>query len=157
MESLSSALAGFQMSMLPTVEAYWIENPQFAPPPERLKQFRESLPPEQPPQEGDRSQPKKPKSKRVQVGWIEHRWGNKSREKQSLSIYYCYMASEWELYGEGSKTRCKRQRIYLQVHQCHEITSMVHQKRPYTEILQRIGETKRISDKPHHTKEEEWG
>ena len=130
MESISETLQGFQASLLPEVERYWVENPRFA------------YTPEQPPQVA--------KPKRVQVGWIEERWGNKQREKQSLSLYYCYYASEWELNGEGST---KKQRIYLQAHQCQEISAMVHHKRPYTEILEAIGRTKRHSDRPHHMQE----
>lgn len=128
MEQVSAVLAGFQQTLLPDVEAFWIENPRFGPQPT----------------------PEQPKRKRYQVGWIEQRWGNKNREKQSLSLYYCYYASEWELHGEGSKTSRKKQRLYLQAHQCQEICRMVHQQCPYTEILEAIGRTKRHSDRPHH-------
>ena len=130
MQAVSSVLAGYQESLLPEVERYWLSNYPYRPEPT----------PER-------------KPKRYQTGWIEERWGNKSREKQSLSLYYCYYASEWELHGEGSKTSRKKQRIYLQTHQCHEIGRMVREKHPCTEILAVIARTKHHRSKPHHTQE----
>ena len=128
MQAVSSVLAGYQESLLPEVDRYWLSNrPEPTPEP--------------------------PKRKRYQVGSIEHRWGNKNRKKPSLSLYYCYYASEHELHGEGSTANRKKQRIYLQTHQCHEIGKMVREKRPYTEILQAIARTKHHRSKPHHTQE----
>lgn len=152
MQQIDTVLRGLQAAIIPEIEAYWIENPV---PADKIARVTHSgwitttdgqhlnplhYTPEQP-------------RKRIQVGWIEERWGNKNREKQSLSLYYCYYASEWELHGEGSKSGRKKQRIYLQTHQCQEIGQMVREKRPYNEILEAIGRTKRHSDKPHHTQE----
>ena len=157
MESIARGLAGFQQSLLPDVAAYWLENPRFAPRPveDVLGQVLESTPEQElaTPEQQPESQP--PKSKRVPTGWIEERWGNKSREKKSLSLYYCCYLSEWEVNGEGSKKRTIKSRIYLQAHQCRVIGAMVRDKRPYTEILQAIGRTK-IDQPLHRTPQRDW-
>ncbi len=148
MEALSTALKGLQLTLVPEIEAYWLENQRLSSTSDsqngstattylREKKFT----PEQKPQ------------RREQVGWIEERWGNKSRRKPAVSLYYCYYASEWELTGEGSRQHNRKQRIYLQCHQCQDITRMVREKRPYTDILKAIGNSKRHTAKPHHTKE----
>ncbi|MDX2241384.1 MAG: hypothetical protein NW224_11930 [Leptolyngbyaceae cyanobacterium bins.302] len=143
MQAVKETLAGWQQSLFSDIEAYWLENP----PPQELTRQQGTI------VKKPKFAPEPTKRKRVQVGWIETRYGNKSRETQYLSLYYCCYLSEREIYGSGQGR--KKHRVYLQAHQCNEISLMVRNKQPYTEILKRIGETKRHSDRLHHTKE--WG
>jgi hypothetical protein len=175
MEGVSQILADFQQSLLPEVEAHWLEHERTS---EQKFQVGDQVRLRQgrfyhqrvtsdvgevgycnggrcrvlcgrgdrgdwyPEDALERITPEQPKQKRVQVGWIEERWGNKNRKRQSLSLYYCCYLSEYELHGEGDRRRCKKERTNLQSHQCQEISAMVQAKRPYTEILDRIRKTK---------------
>lgn len=165
MQQLSSVLAGFQQSLLPEVEAYWCENrgnPEYLSPDKReIEEFWLKHPPapellrQEVPQRRNTPEPK-PTRKRVQVGWIEERKANPKREHPTTCYYYCCYLSEQEVYGCGSTKRTKKQKVYVQVHIMSEVSCMVRDKRPYTEILKFISErqTKNVF---HHTKEREWG
>ncbi|HEY9907892.1 MAG TPA: hypothetical protein V6D18_09860 [Thermosynechococcaceae cyanobacterium] len=63
-------------------------------------------------------------------GWIEERWGNKARKRQSLSLYYC-----WEESVEGER---RRYRSYIPANQCQQIAEMVRAGKPCGEIAATI-------------------
>lgn len=137
METVSTVLAGFQQSLLPNVEAYWLRNPSDAPEPE--------------PDIGDEvgrlmdcySTPEQPKlrKQRVQVGWIEERRANPKRERPTTCYYFCWNEKNEE--GQWRKLK-----TYVPQAQMSEVWQSVKvQKRPYTETLKLI----RKSGKLHHT------
>lgn len=120
MDALSAVLRGLQQSLIPEVEAYWIENPV---PSEKISRVTHSgwiatvdgqhlnprhFEPEQPPKPRRRS----PKGKAS--GWIEERIGNRSRKTPSISRYYCHYDSA------GKIKRC-----YLQAHLWREASAMI--------------------------------
>ncbi|KAM3093208.1 hypothetical protein ACKFKF_29735 [Phormidesmis sp. 146-12] len=63
-------------------------------------------------------------------GWIEERWGNKARKRQSLSLYFC-----WEEDDQGER---RRRRTYIPANQCQQITAMVRAGKPAAEIAASI-------------------
>lgn len=124
MDRISSVLAGYQESLLPEVQRYWLSN---------LPYVQEPVPtPEQP----------KLKQQRVQVGWIEERRANPKRENPTTCYYFC-----WYEMQDGIRRKLK---TYVPQVQMSEVWQSVKvNKRPYYATLKLI----RKSGKLHHTDE----
>jgi hypothetical protein len=99
MQSINTLLAGFQQSLLPEVEAYWLKNP-FTPvlpePNRREQQPQETKPAPQKP-----TSKRRHRSKGKASGWIETREGNTKRRVANTSFYYCYY--QWEGENDASE------------------------------------------------------
>ncbi|MBD2019229.1 hypothetical protein H6F43_03410 [Leptolyngbya sp. FACHB-36] len=147
MESVSSALAGYQESMLSTVQQYWIDNPRFAIPQNkdfssqngstsRTLCIEEKICTPEQPSESPLSIPYSPPRQRRRSlkgqasGWIEKRTGNTRRWVPCISFYYCWT----ELDEDGKRRKCKQ---YIQNHLISDVQRLVEQeRRPVAEILQ---------------------
>jgi hypothetical protein len=80
-----------------------------------------------PPEQPRRTRRHIPKGKAC--GWIEQRWGNKNREKPSVSHYYKWDAAE----GRGSR--------YIPAAKLPEVTALIYeQRRSVDEVLQFLSE-----------------
>jgi hypothetical protein len=172
MEGVSEILAGFQQSLLPEVEAYWLGNT-----PEQKFQVGDQVRLRQGRfyhhrittdvgevgyynggsyrvlcGKGDRGDwyredaleritPEQPKQKRVQVGWIEERRANPSRDNPTTCYYF-----GWYEVVEGERRKFK---VYVPQHQMSEIWRMVKtEKRPYYETLRVIRKHEKLRHTP---------
>lgn len=154
MKAISTVLQGFQLALVPTVEAYWIENPRFGPQPVPATQIERVTPsgwitttdgqhlnplhytPEQP------TKARRHSRKGHASGWIEERQGNKKRKNPSTSYYYRYYD------GDGRK-----QQQYVQVHLMAQVRQLIDQRCSVEAVLQFIHTHSRYSGKLHHTQE----
>lgn len=163
MDSVRNVLAGWQESILPEIERYWIENPDIT--------QRRSTTKLEPFQVSDRVAPGKagrgrqkhgnvtpehgnvsaiqtddyPRSQRrprakIQSGWIEERKANPKRRNPTTCYYFCW-------YEIKDDTR-RKMKIYVPQNQMSTVWKACKiEKRPYFETLQLIQK----SHKAHHT------
>jgi hypothetical protein len=118
MEPISQTLSGFQLSLLPTVEEFWLEHPQFGP--EKRVLGGDGYPPT-----GD---PPALKSHRA-CGWLEEK--TTKRQRKNRDAWICH---QWWLHWEepgGKKRSC-----YVPKHNLAEVKHSVYVlKRPIDETL----------------------
>ncbi len=130
MDSVRNVLAGWQESILPEVERYWIENPDIT-----GRRSPQQITPEQ----GSSPRQRRPRAK-TQCGWIEERKANPKRHRPTTCYYFCW-------YEMQDSTR-RKIKTYVPQNQMSVVwRSCKIEKRPYFETLQLI----KKSDKPHHT------
>lgn len=149
MQPIDTVLRGLQQSMLPEIEAYWLENPVV--PSEKIQRITHSgwiattdgthlnplhYTPEQPPKQRRHSR------KGQASGWIEERQGNKHRKNPSTSYYYRYYDADG-----------RKQQQYVQVRLMDKVPQLINQRCSVEEILQYIHTHSRYSGKLHHTQE----
>lgn len=113
MNQLNGLLAGFQMSLLPNVEAYWLENPRFAP-----TDWCPTLP--------------RQTRRKQSTGWIEQRNANPKRASPTTCYYFCWYETQ-----NSTRRKCK---TYIPQNKVLQVCQLVRvEKRPYIETLQAIG------------------
>ncbi len=140
MERVSTTLAGFQLALLPTVEAYWLENPGFTPEQEVVQTIRKTVLPQQHIEERKSYTPEQKQRKREQVGWIEERRANPKRDQPTTCYYFC-----WYEMQDGQRRKLK---TYVPQGQMSQVWESVKvNKRPYYETLKLIQK----SGRPHCT------
>ncbi len=116
-----------QLSMLPYVEPYWLENPGvYSGTAEPLCSGGDVV-------SDPKTQAKKrrhsPKGKAV--GWIKERLGNTKRKKPCVSYYYCWD----EPVKEDGQVSYKRHQVYVPVKAIAQGQELIRQRQPVGVVL----------------------
>jgi hypothetical protein len=115
------SLRGMQLSMLPYVEPYWLENPGAA---------SVHLPQNNVVQLG-RGKPRRHSPKGKASGWIKERLGNTQRKKPTTNYYYCWD----EPVKRDGQTKYQRHQVYVPVKAIAQVQEMISQRQPVAVVL----------------------